>query len=261
MTGRTPASRVAIVTGAGRGLGRATTIALANRGVAVMAVALEERELEALAAEVEVSWLAETVESESGRSRIVAETEARLGSVDILINNAGVSFGQLDEPKLPIWEADPRVWRTMMSINLDAPFELARLVSGGMIERGWGRIVIVSSTSGQVGQAGTAAYCASKAGAIGLTRSIAQDLVRHGVTCNAVLPGYMRTKATEASAAWEAERDGLTVDEVWERRAQMYPAGRILDTAEVAEVIAFLADDASSGINGEAITVALGGLL
>lgn len=253
--------RVALVTGAGRGLGRAVAIALANRGVAVMATALEEDELRHLAADVGVSYVADTVETEGGRERVVAETEATLGPIDILVNNAGVSFGQLGEPKRPIWEADRGVWRTMMSVNLEAPFTLARLVSKGMIDRGWGRIVIVSSTSGQVGQPGAAAYCASKAGAIGLTRSIAQDVARHGVTCNAILPGYMRTKATEASAVWEADRDGLSVDQVWQRRAELYPAGRILDTVEVAEVIAFLAGDAASGVNGETITVALGGVL
>jgi len=145
-------------------------------------------------------------------------------------------------------------------VNLDGPFFLSRAVSADMKEGGWGRIVMVSSTSGEIGSPRTSAYTASKHGLMGLMRSTAQDLGPFGVTCNAVLPGWVRTEMAERSARIEAERRGVTVEEVWAERAAAYPGNRVVTPEEVAEVIAFLASDAASGVNGEGVTVALGGL-
>jgi NAD(P)-dependent dehydrogenase (short-subunit alcohol dehydrogenase family) len=128
-----------------------------------------------------------------------------------------------------------------------------------MVERGWGRVVMVSSTAGQVGAPRMSAYSASKAGLLGLMRAVAHDLAPHGGTCNAVLPGWVRTEMAERSAAREAERRGVTVDQVWEDRAAEYPEGRVVRAEEVASTIAFLASEKGSGINGQAVTVALGG--
>ena len=129
-----------------------------------------------------------------------------------------------------------------------------------MKEGGWGRIVMVSSTSGEKGSPRTSAYTASKHGLMGLMRSVAQDLGPHGVTCNAVLPGWVRTEMAERSARIEAERRGITVEEVWAERDAEYPVGRVVTPEEIAAIIAFLASEEASGINGEGITVALGGL-
>jgi NAD(P)-dependent dehydrogenase (short-subunit alcohol dehydrogenase family) len=104
------------------------------------------------------------------------------------------------------------------------------------------------------------AYTSSKHGLLGLMRSIARDAGSHGVTSNAVLPGWVRTPMAETSAKAEAAQRGITPEEVWEERALLYPAGRVVTPKEVAEVIAFLASEESSGVNGEAITVALGGV-
>jgi NAD(P)-dependent dehydrogenase (short-subunit alcohol dehydrogenase family) len=127
-----------------------------------------------------------------------------------------------------------------------------------MIDRGYGRIVMVSSTAGEVGGPAMSAYCASKAGLLGLMRSVAYDTARHGVTCNAVLPGWVRTEMADTKARQESAARGLTVEEIWAERAAGYPAERVLTPAEVAEVIVFLASEQASGINGEALTVALG---
>lgn len=219
-----------------------------------MGVSRTESELEALAAEAPVEVLAESVATEDGCRRIVEETRSRLGPVEILVNNAGIGSGH----ETVLWEQDPEVWRETMTVNLDGPFHLTRLAAPDMIERGWGRIVMVSSTAGQVGAPRMSAYCSSKHGLVGLMRATAQDVGRYEVTCNAVMPGWVRTEMAERSARLAAERRGITVDEVWAERATEYPAGRVIASEEIAETIAFLASDTASGMNGETVTVALG---
>jgi NAD(P)-dependent dehydrogenase (short-subunit alcohol dehydrogenase family) len=120
--------------------------------------------------------------------------------------------------------------------------------------------VFTSSTAGEKAERSGSAYTASKAGLIGLARAVAQDAGPFGVTSNAVLPGWVRTAMAERSALSEAQRRGVTVEEVWRERAAIYPQNRVLEPREVAEVIAFLCSDAAGGVNGEAITVALGGI-
>jgi NAD(P)-dependent dehydrogenase (short-subunit alcohol dehydrogenase family) len=236
-------------------MGRATALALARRGVQVMAVARTESELVALAEEAPIAYVAESVATEDGCVRVMEETR-RLGPISILVNNAGI--GSYHER--PIWEQRAEVWRETMAVNLDGPFHLTRMAAPDMIAAEWGRIVMVSSTAGEVGAPVTSAYCASKHGLIGLMRAVAQDLARFGVTCNAVCPGWVRTEMSERHTEVEAAERGLTVEEVWAERAAHYPAGRVVDPEEVARAIAFLASDDASGINGEAITVALGSL-
>jgi NAD(P)-dependent dehydrogenase (short-subunit alcohol dehydrogenase family) len=248
--------RVAIVTGAGRGIGRAATLALAAGGARVLGVSRTEPELQSLAEEAGVEILAETVATIDGCERIVADARRRLGPVEILVANAGIGSAR----ERPIWEQDPDVWRETMAVNLDGPFHLIRLVVPDMIERGWGRIVTVSSTAGQIGGASESAYDASKHGLLGLTRAVAQDVAPHGITCNAVCPGWVRTAMAERSATETAGARGITVEDVWAERAASYPAGRVVTSEEVAAVIAFLAGEDASGVSGEAITVTLGGI-
>jgi NAD(P)-dependent dehydrogenase (short-subunit alcohol dehydrogenase family) len=246
--------RVAIVTGAGRGIGRATALMLAARGARVLGVSRTEEELASLAAEAPVEVLVETVATEEGCEHVVEEAHSRLGPVEILVLNAGI--GSADEK--PIWDQDPGFWRATMAVNLDGPFFLTRLVARDMKEQGWGRIVMVSSTSGEVGSPANSAYTASKHGLMGLMRAVAQDLGPFGVTCNAVLPGWVRTAMAERSATAEAEGRGVTVDQVWAERDAKYPAGRVVTAEDIAATIAFHASEEASGINAEGVTVALG---
>jgi NAD(P)-dependent dehydrogenase (short-subunit alcohol dehydrogenase family) len=248
--------RVALVTGAGRGIGRAIAISLADAGERVMAVARTQDALASRAREAPVEYLVGTVATQDGCERIVEEARERLGPISILVSNAGI--GSYHER--PIWEQDPEAWRGSLAVNLDAAFHLMRLAVPDMTAAGWGRIVVVSSTSGQVGGPAISAYTAAKHGVIGLMRSVAQDVIPFGVTCNAVLPGWVRTAMAEADVAVEAERTDRTPEEVWEAHAREYAAGRVLRPEEIAAVVAFLASDAASGVNGEAVTVALGGL-
>ena len=244
--------RVALVTGGGRGIGREAALLLAATGARVMVVSRSAAELEAVGLEYTVADLG----TPQGCALAVAETERRLGPIDVLVVNHGIGSAH----ERLVWEQDPEVWRETMRINLDGPFELARLTVGGMCKRGFGRLVFTSSTAGEKAERSGSAYTASKHGVIGLARAIAQDAGPFGVTSNAVLPGWVRTAMAERSAGTQAERRGITVDEVWRERASIYPQKRVLEPREVAEVIAFLAGDAAGGINGEAITVALGGM-
>jgi NAD(P)-dependent dehydrogenase (short-subunit alcohol dehydrogenase family) len=244
--------RVAMVTGAGRGIGRVAANLLASRGARVMAVARSENELQTLSLDYVVADLG----TPDGCALAVEETEDRLGPVAILVCNHGIGSAH----ERVIWEQEPEIWRETMRINLDGPFFLSRLVVKDMIEQGYGRLVFTSSTAGQVAEYAGSAYNSSKHGLLGLMRSVAQDAGPHGVTSNAVLPGWVRTSMAETSAEAEAEQRGITTDKVWAERAALYPAGRVVTPEEVAEVIAFLASEESSGVNGEAITVALGGV-
>jgi NAD(P)-dependent dehydrogenase (short-subunit alcohol dehydrogenase family) len=242
--------RVALVTGGGRGIGREAALLLAQAGARVMLTARSEPELAA----VGLDHVAADLGDPAGCAAVVAETERRLGGIDLLVINHGIGSAH----ERLIWEQDPQVWRETMRVNLDAPFELSRLVVGGMVERRFGRVVYTSSTAGQVAERAGSAYTASKHGLLGLMRSVAQDAGPFGVRSNAVLPGWVRTEMAERSARAEADERAISTQQVWDERAAMYPPGRVLSPREVAEVIVFLCGDASSGVNGEAITVALG---
>jgi NAD(P)-dependent dehydrogenase (short-subunit alcohol dehydrogenase family) len=246
--------RVALVTGASRGIGRASALALARAGHRVLAVARSADRLEQLAREPGIEALPGGLETPDGCAEIVERAHALAGPVTILVNNAGRG-GWHDRP---VWEQDRDGWRASMAVNLDAPFELTRGFVGDMIGTGWGRIVMISSTAGRLGAPAMAPYCASKHGVIGLMRSVAQDVAPHGVTCNAILPGWVRTEMAERDAQDEAERRGLTPAEVWAEREAESPARRILTPEEVAEVVLYLSSPESAAVNGEAITVSLG---
>ena len=244
--------RVALVTGGGRGIGREAALLMAAAGARVMVVSRTEAEL----ADVGLEYVAADLGTPEGCALAVSDTERRLGPVDLLIVNHGIGSAH----ERLVWQQDPKVWRETMRINLDGPFELARLTVGGMCERGFGRLVFTSSTAGEKAERSGSAYTASKHGLIGLARAIAQDAGPFGVTSNAVLPGWVRTAMAERSAKAESERRNISVEQVWRERAAIYPQNRVLEPKEVAEVIAFLCSDAAGGVNGEAITVALGGL-
>lgn len=249
------AERVALVTGASRGIGHASALALARAGHRVAAVARSAELLEELAAEPGIETVATTsLTSPEACHQVIDDVHRRLGPVTILVNNAGRG-GWHDRP---IWEQNRQGWRESMAVNLDAPFELTRGLVHDMLAAGWGRIVMVASTAGQVGAPAMSPYCASKHGLIGLMRSVAQDVAARGITCNAVLPGWVRTQMAECDAEREAAERGMTVDAVWSERAETSPAGRVLEPEEIADVIAYLASERAGAINGEAITVALG---
>jgi NAD(P)-dependent dehydrogenase (short-subunit alcohol dehydrogenase family) len=214
-----------------------------------MCVARSKHELEATGFEYSLADLG----TSEGCAHAVADAEKRLGPVEILVCNHGIGSAH----ERVVWEQDPDVWSETMRVNLDGPFHLSRLVLKGMAERQYGRIVFTSSTAGLVAEHAGSAYNSSKHGLLGLMRSVALDGGSHGITSNAVLPGWVRTEMAERSARQEAEDRDISTDQVWQERAALYPPGRVATAQEVAEMIAFLASEESSGVSGEAIRVAL----
>jgi len=244
--------RVALVTGAGRGIGRRAAEMLAERGARVMCVARSETEL----AEVGLDYTVADLGAPGGCADAVAATEEKLGPIEIFVCNHGIGSAH----ERVIWEQDPELWAETMRINLDGPFFLSRLIVGRMVELKYGRVVFTSSTAGLIAEHAGSAYNASKHGLLGLMRSVSVDGGPYGITSNAVLPGWVRTEMAERSAAQEAKDRGMTIDQVWEQRGAMYPPGRVVTVDEVAEAIAFLASEESSGISGEAIKISLGAI-
>lgn len=242
--------RVALVTGAGRGIGRATAELMASRGAKVMCVARSRKEL----ADVGLEYSVADLGSSEACAHAVTETEQRLGPIEILVCNHGIGSAH----ERVVWDQEPEVWSETMRVNLDGPFHLSRLVLPDMTQRRYGRVVYTCSTAGLIAEPAGSAYNASKHGLLGLMRSVAVDGGPFGVTSNAVLPGWVRTEMAERSARHEARDRDITTDQVWEERASSYPPGRVATPQEVAETIAFLASEESSGVSGEAIRVALG---
>jgi NAD(P)-dependent dehydrogenase (short-subunit alcohol dehydrogenase family) len=247
---------IALVTGAGTGIGRASALQLAEAGAKVMAVGRRAAPLQSLCSEHGgISYMAQALDSPEGCARAVAQTAERLGPPLILVHAAGLG-GHVDRP---IWEQTTQAWRATMAINLDAAFELVRLTVPAMRDAGFGRIVLVGSTAGSVGAPAMSAYSASKAGLTGLARSVACDVAPFGVTCNAVAPTWVRgTEMAELDAEGEARARSITVEEIWRERSEETPAKRVLDPSEVAAVIAFLASPAASGVTGAEIDITLG---
>jgi len=242
--------RVALITGGGRGIGRATADLLATRGARVMCVARSEEDL----AKTGHLYTTADLGTPEGCARAVADTGERLGPIDILICNHGLGSAH----ERVIWEQDLKDWSDSIRINLDGPFYLSRLILKGMVERQYGRVVFTSSTAALNAEPAGSAYNSSKSGLLGLMRSVAEDGGAHGITSNAVLPGWVRTEMAERSARYEAEERGITPEQVWDERAALYLPGRVATPKEVGEMIAFLASEESSGVSGESIRVALG---
>ena len=242
--------RVALVTGGSRGIGRATATLLAARGAKVMCVA---RGLPSNPDEA-VEYTLGDLGTREGCDEVIADTELRIGPIDILVCNHGIGSAH----ERVVWEQDPEDWSESMRVNLDGPFWLSRLVLPGMVNRGYGRASYTSSTAASVAEHAGSAYNSSKTGLLGLMRSVATDGGPHGITANAVLPGWVRTEMAERSARQEAKDRGISPDQVWDERAALYPPGRVATPKEVAEMIAFLASEESSGVSGESIRVALG---
>jgi NAD(P)-dependent dehydrogenase (short-subunit alcohol dehydrogenase family) len=216
-----------------------------------MGTARSEGELQTLG----LDYIVADLGTPQGCTLAVEETQERLGPVEVLVCNHGIGSAH----ERVIWEQDPGVWEETMRINLDGPYHLTRLVLPSMVARRYGRIVYTSSTAGQVAEYAGSAYTSSKHGLLGLMRSAAREAGEFGVTSNAVLPGWVRTEMAERSARAEASERGITAEDVWAEREAMYPPGRVATPMEVAEAIGFFASEESSGINGEALTVALGG--
>ncbi|WP_242339118.1 MULTISPECIES: SDR family NAD(P)-dependent oxidoreductase [Anaeromyxobacter] len=244
--------RVALVTGGGRGIGRAIAIALARAGADVAVAARTVPEIEAVAAEI--AALGRRTHffplDVSDRARVAAaprEVEAQLGPVDLLVNNAGI------HGSAPLQRLDDAQWDGILAVDLTAPFVLTRACLPGMYERRFGRVINVASVAGKIGLKYGAAYAAAKHGLIGLTRSLALEGARKGVTANAICPSWTETRMMQEAAHDVAIATGRSEAEAREAMLRENPLGRAALPEEVADVAVLLASNGA--ITGQAIHV------
>lgn len=231
-------SRIALVTGGSRGIGAAISVALSNSGYQVAATYAGNDEAAAAFTEQTgiktFKWnVADYDECAAG----IAKVEAELGPVDILVNNAGITRDA------PFHKMTKEQWSQVIDTNLTGVFNMTHPIWPGMRERKFGRIITISSINGQKGQFAQVNYAASKAGDLGITKSLAQEGARFGITANAVCPGYIATDMVMAVP--EKVRDGIV--------AQI-PTGRLGEPEEIARCVVFLASDDAAFINGSTIT-------
>jgi 3-oxoacyl-[acyl-carrier protein] reductase len=241
--------RVAIVTGAARGIGASIALRLAADGMSVGVVDLDEQGSERTAKEIvelggRAIAIGADVADEKAANEAVALTAAELGRPSVLINSAGIIRDNL------IFRMSTADWDAVMDVHLRGAFLMTRAAQAHMTQEKWGRIVNISSTSA-LGNRGQANYAAAKAGLIGFTKTLALELGRFGVTANAIAPGFVETDMTVASAA----RQGLDYDEWKLAAASEIPAGRIGKPEDIAAVASFLCREEAGYVSGQVIYV------
>lgn len=231
-------ARVALVTGGSRGIGEAISKALKAEGYSVAATYAGNDEKAAAFTEATgintYKWdVADYEASEAG----IAKIEADLGPIDTVVANAGITWDGF------FHKMTPEQWNKVIATNLTGVFNTVRPVWPGMRERKFGRVIVISSINGQKGQAGQVNYAATKAGDIGIVRSLAQEGARAGITANAICPGYIGTEMV------------MAIDEsVREKIIKGIPAGRLGTPEEIARCVTFLASEDSGFINGSTIS-------
>jgi 3-oxoacyl-[acyl-carrier protein] reductase len=235
--------KTAIVTGASRGIGKAIALRLAAAGAKVACVARNADKLnETVGAVTAAGGKAEVhscdVSNSAAVTQLVEDLAEKWGSLDIVVNNAGITKDTL----IPLMSDED--WDNVIATNLRSVFLFSRAASKVMMRKRSGRIINISSVSGLMGNAGQANYSASKAGVLGFTRTVAQELAKRNVTVNAICPGFIASEMTQAM--------GATLDEFVKTRI---PAKRLGEADEVADAVLYLASDSAAYITGEVITI------
>jgi len=255
-TPNAPRVRHALVTGASRGIGFAIVRKLLAQGVNVTLAGRGQAALEAACAQLGVDgssgWVSVDVSDGAAVRTAFAQARERFGAVDILVNNAGQAVSERFDR---LQEAG---WQQMLAVNLTGTFHCMQAALPDMYAQQWGRIVNVASTAGLVGYAYVAAYCAAKHGVLGLTRALALEAARKGVTVNAVCPGYTETDMVQDALDNIMSKTGLNRDQARAKLAQGNPQGRLVQPEEVADAVVWLCQEGASAVNGQAIAVAGG---
>ncbi len=235
--------RVALVTGASQGIGRACALKLAKCGASVALVARNRQKLEEVAAEISSSGggshIANAdIENEDQIKTAFKAVIAEFGKIDILVNNAGITRDQL------IMRMKRADWDAVLNTNLTSAYLCIQQAISSMLKQRWGRIINITSIFGQTGQAGQANYAASKAGLIGLTMAVAREVGSRNITCNAVAPGFIETAMTSALS-----------EDLKQSALKMIPLGKVGTPDDVASCVAFLASEDAGYITGHVLNV------
>jgi NAD(P)-dependent dehydrogenase (short-subunit alcohol dehydrogenase family) len=236
-SGAVLSGKTALVTGASKGIGRAIALAFGEAGANVVATARTESEIESVASAVEgfgsrsLGVIAD-LGVEADVDRLAAAAEAEFGGVDILVNNAAIIHG-----RIPVVDFDRQLWRDVMDVNITGAFLLTQALLPGMIARGSGKVINISSIGGRKGGYGRSAYRISKTAMISFTESLAAEVYEHGISVNAICPGGTDTEGFRAAFNTTGRAE----------------SPRLMESSEIADVAMFLATDASSAVTGTAI--------
>jgi len=235
--------RRALVTGASRGIGRAIALGLAGAGARVVLVATNEARLSEVAAEIEAQGgqaLVRPVNLSDGEAvaTMVKEVSKELGGLDIVVNNAGITADNL------LMRTKEEDWNRVLDINLGGAFRVSKAAARALMKSDHGRLINISSIVGLTGNAGQSSYAASKAGLIGFTKSLAQELSSRGVTANCVAPGFV---ATDMTAALTEDQQAMIRERI--------PLGRVGSADEIAAACVFLASDQAAYLTGTVLRI------
>jgi len=243
----------AVVTGGGTGIGAAIAAALAADGASVTVMGRRLEPLEATTGKLKGARCVPCDVTDIDAVEVAFQkARADAGPVEILINNAGAAEA------IPFHKMDAQQWRRMLAVNLDGVFNCTRMVYDEMRNSGWGRIVNVASTAAVKGYAYVSAYCAAKHGMVGLTRALALEAARTGVTVNAVCPGYTDTDIVRNAVKSITAATGRSEEEALAEITSGNPQGRLIQPSEVADAVVWLCRPQSASITGQAIVVAGG---
>lgn len=250
------ANRLAFITGGGRGIGRAIAIAFAREGASVAVAARTLKQVRSVAKEIAKEFGVEALPLKCDVRNRDAVADAfdsfRLHfgrGPDIVVNNAGIAKSEL------FVRTDESFWEEHLNTNLGGTFRCTHAALPEMIERGWGRIINVASIAGKTGAPYISAYAASKHGVLGLTRSLALEVAAHGITVNAICPGYVETDMTSSGIENIVARTGKSAKQALQMLERMSPQNRLITPDEVAAPAVLLASEEGRGINGQAINV------
>ena len=248
--------RIALITGGGRGIGRAIALAFAREGAHVALAARSLDQVEQVAREIADQFSTDAVplvcdvsDARSVEGMFARVTENLGRGPDILVNNAGIA------ESAPLTKTDNELWHRHLAINLSGTFYCTRAALPQMIEHGWGRIINIASIAGKIGAPYIAAYSASKHGVLGLTRSAALEVAAKGITVNAICPGYVDTDMTTRGIENITKKTGLAAEQAMDSIKKMSPQNRLVEPEEVAALALLLASEEGRGINGQAINV------
>ena len=246
----------AVVTGGGKGIGATIARSLSLAGAKVTLMGRDLSALESTAAELDTAQsISVDITDEKAVTQCFADAEASYGATDILVNNAGAAESS------PITRTDSELWRRMMEVNLDGVFYACRAALPSMLSTGHGRIINIASTAGLSGYPYVSAYCAAKHGVIGLTKSIAIELVRKNITVNALCPGYVETELLQRSIDNIVEKTNSSEDDARATLQAVNPQNRFVQPEEIAATVLWLCSPGAESVTGQAIALAGGEIL